>query len=278
MHLSLLQMRQYLIYNIILNKLWYCVCVLIDFMIALFRGDGMLDAETLKLSTQRTLMLGETPSEADEPDDVDGELDVPFGAFVCNHCSDPNDKSAVMKLVNAWLDRRIHMGDCQKLDPDMQNNVDMMVILEKSLKETTRTKNEMVQSEEELKQKLSTAVQAMKKRQYTLCLQRCPEHNPYDAEDYITAVRNIHDWEQGKLNSHRNEIHKLEEMEMDTKRKRHDVALVLAKVAYDTITKADQALNNAASPGVISPEVDPEFMRELEVLVGSHDKAGGASK
>jgi hypothetical protein len=66
-------------------------------------------------------------------------------------------------------------------------------------------------------------------------------------------------------------------MEMDTKRKRHDVALVLAKIAYDTITKADQALNNAASPDVISPEVDPEFMRELEVLVGSHDKAGGAS-
>eukprot|EP00435_Cladocopium_sp_Y103_P074971 s36_g52.t1 len=249
----------------------------------LFRGGEV--EETLKLATQRTLMLGEIPSDSEEPEpcDADRELDVPFGTFVCNNCFDPNEKSALQLLVDTWCDRRIQMDDCHKLDPDMQNSVQLIVSIDKSLKDTIRAKHEMVQEEEQLKQKLSAAVQAMKKRQYTLCVQHCPERNPDDTEDYIKAVQNIHDWEQRKLDAHRDEILKLEDMEMTMKTKRLDAAEAMARIAHDIITKADLACKKPKAieielkdtPG--SPDVDPDLMKELEGVVVNHDKAGCAT-
>ena len=118
----------------------------------------------MKLATQRTLQLGEVVD-----DTVDLELDLPLGVFLCNQCADSVDEKAMVANVKEWCERREHKGDCHAVDPGMCTTLVEIMKLRASSKDLARTKSEMIQEGEGLKERCAVAAKAMKNRITATC-------------------------------------------------------------------------------------------------------------
>lgn len=223
----------------------------------------------MKLATQRTLQLGEVVDDA-----VDLELDLPLGVFLCNQCADSVDEKAMVANVKEWCERREHKGDCHAVDPGMCTTLVEIMKLRASSKDLARTKSEMIQEGEGLKERCAVAAKAMKNRQYTMCLQRCPERNPYDTDQYNDAASNIDQWEHGKLQAHQNRVRELEEAELSMETKYNQLLYKTGMSSYN-LTSNNNMNMNVQPPIEVADTVDQDLMSELEsMLLSPRDKAG----
>eukprot|EP00435_Cladocopium_sp_Y103_P019719 s3370_g4.t1 len=174
--------------------------------------------------------------------------------------------------VQDWCDRREYLGDCHEVDPEMCATLVDIIELRKSLKDATSAKNKMIQEGEGLKERCAAAVKAMKHRQYTLCIQVCPERNPEDTDQYNDAVSNIDEWEREKLKAHQNRLRELEEGELSMETKYN-------QMMYKTGMNSYKNMNMHAQPPIeVADTLDAGLMHELESVLQSTplDKADRA--
>ena len=149
-------------------------------------------------------MLGET--DLDDEGNQNGAapggdlaMNVPLEKFIRDQCVGLDNMDAVMKVVTVWCDYHMEKGGCDNVDPTMVKALGVFIELKNTLVNATTHSRQWVQDGEGLKQRWSAAAAAMKKRQYTLSIQMCPERNPEDSDDYMLAIADINDWEQSKL-------------------------------------------------------------------------------
>ena len=231
-------------------------------------------------------MLGET--DLDDEGNQNGAapggdlaMNVPLEKFIRDQCVGLDNMDAVMKVVTVWCDYHMEKGGCDNVDPTMVKALGVFIELKNTLVNATTHSRQWVQDGEGLKQRWSAAAAAMKKRQYTLSIQMCPERNPEDSDDYMLAIADINDWEQSKLDAHQQESAKLETMMEEAK-------VTMNKHLY-TISQGVCDWINTHYKGDVCPtgvggleDVDAEMMAELQAIVVRRSRHGmeatGSSK
>ena len=233
-----------------------------------------MDTETALIASQRTLFLGEIDLdddiEVDQHDAVPGgdlAMNVPLEKFFRDRCVQLDNMDGVMKEISTWCDFHMEKGGCDGVDPTMVKHLGVFIGLKKTLMNATTHARQWVQDGEGLKQRWSAAAVAMKKRQYTMSLQACPEKNPDDSDDYMLAIANINDWEQSKLDAHQRESSRLDDMVEEAKVNMNKHLFMIGKEVGDWI--------HAHYKGGVHPigaddmeGVDADMIAELESIVG----------
>lgn len=240
-----------------------------------------VDHEAALIATQKTLTLGEIDLDADD-DDVnhndaampggDLAMNVPLEKFLRDQHADLENMDVVMKMVNTWCDYHMEKGGCDVVDPTMSKHLGDFIKLKTTLVNATQHAHQWVQDGEGLKQRWSAAALAMKKRQYTMAIQMCPERNPEDSDDYKLAITKVVDWEQSKLDAHQHQTLKLQDMMEEAKVNMEKRVECISMGVCDWI-KVHYKGGGCPVDGDMN-NVDTEMMAELESIVDNASRHG----